>query len=161
MPDAVEAPAHAVTETATKTRMHKAGVSEPRMTKAEASKVWTEKAAAEPAVPASAKSYGNSDWPTPAPWVSPIPARCIIRVKPGVILWRIIRIALCLNRGASRKVDDSNRRHSQWLPCRTNHRRVGLVRLDPNRPRRSNQIRIRLRLEHYVTGRTGEHYLFR
>ena len=39
---AVEAPAHALTETATKTRMHKAGASEPRMeearvTKAEAS----------------------------------------------------------------------------------------------------------------------------
>ena len=51
MPAAVEAPAHAVTETATKTRMHKAGASEPRMeqarvTKAEASEVWTEKAAA-------------------------------------------------------------------------------------------------------------------
>jgi hypothetical protein len=112
---AVEAPAHAVTETATKTRMHKAGASEPRMeearvTKAEASEVWTEKAAAEPAVPASAKSDGNSDrpspapWvtPTPAPWVTPIPARCIIRVIPGVILWRIIRIALCLKGGASR-----------------------------------------------------------
>src|SRR5262249_62101744 len=61
---AVETPAHAVTETATKTRMHKAGASEPRMeearvTKAEASEVWTEKAAAEPAVPASAKSDGN------------------------------------------------------------------------------------------------------
>ena len=47
---AVETPAHAVTETATKTRMHKAGASEPRMeearvTKAEASEVWTEKAA--------------------------------------------------------------------------------------------------------------------
>jgi hypothetical protein len=104
---AVEAPAHAVTETATKTRMHKAGASEPRMeearvTKAEASEVWTEKAAAEPAVPASAKSDGNSDRPSPAPWVTPIPARCIIRVIPGVILWRIIRIALCLNGGASR-----------------------------------------------------------
>ena len=112
---AVETPAHAVTETATKTRMHKAGASEPRMeearvTKAEASEVWTEKAAAEPAVPASAKFDGNSDrpspaaWvtPTPAPWVTPIPARCIIRVIPGVILWRIIRIALCLNGGASR-----------------------------------------------------------
>ena len=53
VPAAVEAPAHAVTETATKTRMHKAGASEPRMeearvTKAEASEVWTEKAAAEP-----------------------------------------------------------------------------------------------------------------
>src|SRR5580693_10705012 len=53
---AVETPAHAVTETATKTRMHKGGASEPRMeearvTKAEASEVWTEKAAAEPAVP--------------------------------------------------------------------------------------------------------------
>src|SRR5215831_12301338 len=66
---AVETPAHAVTET-----------------KAEASEVWTEKAAAEPAVPASAKSDGNSDrpapapWvtPTPAPWVTPIPARCIL-----------------------------------------------------------------------------------
>jgi hypothetical protein len=62
----VEAPAHAVTETATKTRTNKAGASEPRMkearvTKAEASEVWTEKAAAEPAVPASAKSGGNSD----------------------------------------------------------------------------------------------------
>ena len=39
---AVETPAHAVSETATKTRMHKAGASEPRMeearvTKAEAS----------------------------------------------------------------------------------------------------------------------------
>ena len=69
---AVEAPAHAVTETATKTRMHKAGASEPRMeearvTKAEASEVWTEKAAAEPAVPASAKSDRNSDRPSPAP----------------------------------------------------------------------------------------------
>jgi hypothetical protein len=47
----VEAPAHAVTETATKTRMHKAGACEPRMkearmSKAEASEVWTEKAAA-------------------------------------------------------------------------------------------------------------------
>jgi len=103
---AVEAPAHAVTETATKTRMHKAGASEPRMeearvTKAEASEVWMEKAAAEPAVPASAKSDGNSDRPSPAPWVTPIPARCIIRVIPGVILWRMIRIALCLNGGAS------------------------------------------------------------
>ena len=43
----MEAPAHAVTETAPKTRMHKAGASEPRMkkarvTKAEASEVWTE-----------------------------------------------------------------------------------------------------------------------
>src|SRR6516165_1655211 len=61
VPAAVETPAHAVTETATKTRMHKAGASEPRMeearvTKAEASEVWTEKAAAEPAVPASAES---------------------------------------------------------------------------------------------------------
>ena len=61
---AVEAPAHAVTETAAKTRMHKAGASEPRMeegrvTKAEASEVWREKAAAEPTVPASAKSDGN------------------------------------------------------------------------------------------------------
>src|SRR5215469_5199411 len=107
VPAAVEAPAHAVTETATKTRVHKAGASEPRMeearvTKAEASEVWTEKAAAEPAVPASAKSDGNSDRPSPAPWVIPIPARCIIRVIPGVILWRIIRIALCLNGGASR-----------------------------------------------------------
>jgi hypothetical protein len=107
VPAAVEAPAHAVTETATKTRMHKAGASEPRMeearvTKAEASEVWTEKAAAEPAVPASAKSDGNSDRPSPAPWVTPIPARCIIRVIPGVILWRIIRIALWLNGGASR-----------------------------------------------------------
>jgi hypothetical protein len=42
---AVETPAHAVSETATKTRMHKAGASEPRMeearvTKAEASEVW-------------------------------------------------------------------------------------------------------------------------
>ena len=69
---AVETPAHAVTETATKTRMHKAGASEPRMeearvTKAEASEVWTEKAAADPAVPASAKSDGNSDRPSPAP----------------------------------------------------------------------------------------------
>ena len=41
---AVETPAHAVTETATKTRMHKAGASEPRMeearvTTAEASEV--------------------------------------------------------------------------------------------------------------------------
>src|SRR5215472_7644443 len=104
---AVETPAYAVTETATKTRMHKAGASEPRVeearvTKAEASEVWTEKAAAEPAVPASAKSDGNSDRPSPAPWVIPIPARCIIRVIPGVILWRIIRIALCLNGGASR-----------------------------------------------------------
>src|SRR6201990_1641701 len=57
---AVETPAHAVTETTTKTRMHKAGASEPRMeearvTKAEASEVRTEKAAAEPAVPASAQ----------------------------------------------------------------------------------------------------------
>jgi len=107
VPAAVEAPAHAVTETATKTRMHKGGASEPgmeeaRVTKAEASEVWTEKAAAEPAVPASAKSDGNSDRPSPAPWVTPIPARCIIRVIPGVILWRIIRIALCLNGGASR-----------------------------------------------------------
>src|SRR5262249_43015102 len=106
VPAAVEAPAHAVTETATKTRMHKAGASEPRMeearvTKAEASGVWTEKAAAEPTVPASAKSDGNSDRPSPAPWVTPIPARCI-RVIAGVILWRIIRIALCLNGGASR-----------------------------------------------------------
>ena len=104
---AVEAPAHAVTETATKTRMHKARASEPRMeearvTKAEASEVWTEKAAAEPAVPASAKSDGNSDRPSPARWVTPIPARWIIRVIPGVILWRIIGIALCLNGGASR-----------------------------------------------------------
>src|ERR1700758_2018434 len=76
---AMEAPAHAMTETATKTRMHKAGASEPRMeearvTKAEASEVWTEKAAAEPAVPASAKSDGNSDRPSPAPWVTPTPA---------------------------------------------------------------------------------------
>jgi hypothetical protein len=55
---------------------------EDRVTKAEASEVWTEKAAAEPAVPASAKSDGNSDWPSPAPWVTPIPARCIIRVIP-------------------------------------------------------------------------------
>jgi len=107
VPAAVEAPAHAVTETATRTRMHKAGASEPRMeearvTKAEASEDWTEKAAAEPAVPASAKSDGNSDRPSPAPWVTPTPARCIIRVIPGVILWRIIRIALCLNGGASR-----------------------------------------------------------
>ena len=83
---AVEAPAHAVTETATKTRMHKSGASEPRMeearvTKAEASEVWTKKAAAEPAVPASIKSDGNSDRPSPAPWVTPIPARCIIRVR--------------------------------------------------------------------------------
>src|SRR6516165_1044215 len=104
---AVEAPAHAVTETATKTRMYKVGASESRMeearlTKAEASEDWREKAAAEPAVPASAKSYGNSDRPSPAPWVTPTPARCIIRVIPGVILWRIIRIALCLNGGASR-----------------------------------------------------------
>src|SRR5215471_17581350 len=68
VPAAVETPAHAVTETATKTRMHKAGASEPRMeearlTKAEASEVWTEKAAAEPAFPASAKFDGNSDRP--------------------------------------------------------------------------------------------------
>src|SRR6516162_10220341 len=74
---AVETPAHAVTETATKTRMHKAGASEPRMeearvTKAEASEVWTEKAAAEPAVPASAKSDGNSD-SHPQPHGSPQP----------------------------------------------------------------------------------------
>ena len=163
---AVEAPAHAVTETATKTRMHKAGASEPRMeearvTKAEASEVWTEKAAAEPAVPASAKSDGNSDRPSPAPWVTPIPARCIIRVIPGVILWRIIRIALCLNGGASRYVDDSNRRHSHWLPRRTSHRRVGLAGLDSSRRRGSDQIRIRLRLEHYVAGRTAEHDRFR
>src|SRR5437660_5569594 len=86
---AVETPAHSGTETATKTRMHKGGASEPRMearvTKAEASEVWTEKAAAEPAVPASAKSDGNSDRPSPAPWVTPIPARCIIPVIPGVI----------------------------------------------------------------------------
>src|SRR5215470_1721093 len=56
VPAAVETPAHAATETAAKTRMHKAGASEPRMekarvTKAEASEVRTEKAAAEPAVP--------------------------------------------------------------------------------------------------------------
>ena len=101
---AVEASAHAVTETATKAGMHKAGASEPRLeearvTKAEASEVWTEKAASKPAVPASAKSYGNSDRPSPAPWVTPIPARCIIRVIRGVILLRTIRIALCLNGG--------------------------------------------------------------
>ena len=88
VPAAVEAPAHAVTETATKTRMGKAEASEPRMeearvTKAEASETWTERAAAEPAVPASAKSGGNSDRPSPAPWVAPTPARWIIRVIPG------------------------------------------------------------------------------
>jgi hypothetical protein len=76
---AVETPAYAVTETATKTRTHKAGASEPRMeetrvTRAKASEVWTEKAATEPAVLASAKSDGNSDRPSPAPWVTPTPA---------------------------------------------------------------------------------------
>src|SRR5215467_10255482 len=99
VPAAVEAPAHAVTETATKIRMQKAGASEPRLeearvTKAEASEVWTEKAATEPAVPASAKSDRNSHSPSPSPWVTPHPARCIVRVILGVILWRIIRIAL-------------------------------------------------------------------
>jgi hypothetical protein len=34
VPAAVETPAHAVTETATKTRTHKAGASEPRMEEA-------------------------------------------------------------------------------------------------------------------------------
>jgi hypothetical protein len=82
MPAAVEAPAHAVTETATKTRMHKAGASEPRMeearvTKAEASEVWTENAAVEPAVPASARSDGNSDRPSPAQTTHPT------RIKAG------------------------------------------------------------------------------
>ena len=57
---------------ATKTRMGKAEASEPRMqearvTKAEVSEAWTEKATAEPAVPTSAKSDGNSDRPSPAP----------------------------------------------------------------------------------------------
>ena len=99
--------ATAAAETATKTRMRKAEASEPRMeearvTKAEASEAWTERAAAEPAVPTSAKSDGNSDRPSPAPWVTPIPAPWIIRVIPGVILWRIIRIALRLNGGACR-----------------------------------------------------------
>ena len=95
--------ATAAAETTTKTRMGKAGASEPRLeearvTKAEVSEAWTEKAAAEPAIPASAKSGGNSDRPSPAPWVTPTP----IRVIPGVILWRIIRIALRLNGGAYR-----------------------------------------------------------
>jgi len=63
---------------ATKTRMGKAEASEPRMqearvTKAEVSEAWTEKATAEPAVPTSAKSDGNSDRPSPAPWVTPTP----------------------------------------------------------------------------------------
>ena len=107
----------AAAETATKTRMRKAEASEPRMTKAEASEprmeesrvtkaeaseAWTEIAAAETAVPASAKSDGNSDRPSPAPWVTPTPAPWIIRVIPGVILWRIIRIALRLNGGGCR-----------------------------------------------------------
>ncbi len=64
--------ATAAAETATKTRMGKAEASEPRMeearvTKVEASEAWTKRAAAEPAVPASAKSDGNSDRPSPAP----------------------------------------------------------------------------------------------
>ena len=99
--------ATAAAETATKTRMRNAEASEPRMeeareTKPEASEAWTERAAAEPAVPASAKSDGNSDRPSPAPWVTPTPAPWIIRVLPGVILWRIIRIALRLNGGGCR-----------------------------------------------------------
>src|SRR6516162_7118805 len=97
--------ATAAPETATKTRMGKSDAAEPRMeearvTKAEAPEAWTEKAPVESAVPAFTKSDGNSDRPSPAPW-TPIPARCIIRVIPGVILWRIIRIALCLNGGGS------------------------------------------------------------
>ena len=151
-------------ETATKTRMRKAEASEPRMeearvTKAETSEAWTERVAAEPAVPAFAKSDGNSDRPSPAPWVTPAP--WIIRVIPGVILWRIIRIALRLNGGACRQVADSHRCYNQWLPRRTNHCRVWLARLGHNRRRRSNQIRIRLKFEHYVTGRTAEHDPFR
>jgi hypothetical protein len=61
--------ASAAAETATKTRMRKAEprMEEARVTKAEASEAWTERAAAEPAVPASAKSDGNSDRPSPAP----------------------------------------------------------------------------------------------
>jgi hypothetical protein len=73
---------------------------EIRVTKAEASEARTEKAAAETAVPASAKYGGNPDRPSPAPWVTPPP--CIIRVIPGVIVWRIIRIALRLNGGGWR-----------------------------------------------------------
>jgi hypothetical protein len=94
--------ATAAAETATETRMGNAEASEPRMEqarviKAEASEAWTEKAAAEPAVPASTKPDGNSDRPSPAPWVIPTPAPWIIRVIPGAIFWRIIRIGLRLN----------------------------------------------------------------
>src|SRR5215469_18101858 len=94
--------ATAVAETAAKSRMGNAEAPEPRMeearvTRAEMSEAWTEKATAEPAVPASAKSDGNSDRPSPAPWVIPTPVRWIIRVIPGVILWKMIRIALRLN----------------------------------------------------------------
>ena len=71
MPAAVGTPAHAVTETATKTRMHKAGAAEPRMeearmTKAEASEVWTEKASAasdQTAMPKSMLPSAYSDVP--------------------------------------------------------------------------------------------------
>jgi hypothetical protein len=71
--------ATAAAEAATKIRMGKAEASEPRreearVTKAEVSEAGTKKATAEPAVPASAKSDGNSDRPSPAPWVTPIPA---------------------------------------------------------------------------------------
>ena len=44
-------------------------------------------------------------------------------------------------------------------PGRSSQSRIS--RLDRNRRRRSNQIRIRLRLEHYLTGRTAEHNHFR
>jgi hypothetical protein len=88
--------ATAATETGTKTRMRKAQASKPRMdegrvTKAEPSEAWTERDAAEPAIPASARSDRNSDRPSPAPFR--------IRVIPRVILWKVTRIALCLNGG--------------------------------------------------------------
>src|SRR5262249_44306617 len=94
-------------ETAAKIRMGKTEASEPRfkearVTRAEASEAWTEKAAAEPAVPASAKSDGNSDRPSPAPWATPTPTPWIIGAIRGVILWKIIRIALSLNGGGCR-----------------------------------------------------------
>ena len=70
--------ATAAAETATKTRMGKSDASEPRMeearvTKAEASEARTEEAPVESAVPAFTKSDGNSDRPSPAPWVTPTP----------------------------------------------------------------------------------------
>src|SRR6516225_487178 len=76
--DLIMLSATAAAETATKTRMGKSDASEPRMeearvTKAEAPEAWTEKPPVESAVPAFTKSDGNSDRPSPAPWVTPTP----------------------------------------------------------------------------------------